>query len=170
MEALELENPLWAFALDFYARPGVADACLTLQDALDADVVALIVVLYAWLHLDRSLSEAEVADIQAGMQPWRNTSVLPLRHVRRALKPRRRDIPDEAKELLRDQIKRTELLAEQIQLAWAHDWLAKLPRTEASAGPAPLPPWFLTAPKDPMSDSCARAFSTVSETLLTMRR
>jgi uncharacterized protein (TIGR02444 family) len=29
--ASELEAESWAFALDIYARPGVADACLSLQ-------------------------------------------------------------------------------------------------------------------------------------------
>ena len=110
--ALNLEAPAWAFALDFYGRPGVAEACLAIQDQLDTDKVELIIVLYAWSQLDMSLSEAQGAELRASMHDWRETTVLPLRYIRRALKPPRSEMPDVTKEILRDQVKRAELLAE----------------------------------------------------------
>lgn len=40
------DNPLWDFALEFYQRPGVADALLVAQDELGADVMLLISAVY----------------------------------------------------------------------------------------------------------------------------
>jgi len=169
-ETLELDNTLWAFALDFYKRPGVAKACLAIQDALDADVVELIVILYAWSRLGMSLTEGEGAELRAEMQAWRETSVLPLRQIRRALKPPRTDMPHVTKEALRDQVKRTELLAEQMQIAWSNDWLEGLKRTNRSLEHNPVPTWFLTATTgDPKSKICTEAFSVVVQTVTDMR-
>ena len=36
----------WDFSLAFYAMPGVADACLQLQDGCGADVNVLLFLLY----------------------------------------------------------------------------------------------------------------------------
>ena len=40
------DSRFWQFSLDFYARPGVADACLELQDRAGVDVNVLFFVLY----------------------------------------------------------------------------------------------------------------------------
>ena len=72
---------LWNFALELYARPGVEQACLELQDA-GCDVCLLLTA--AWLQgrgvrcLDerlRALTEL------AG--PWQREVVSPLRQTRR---------------------------------------------------------------------------------------
>ena len=44
---LELEAESWAFALDIYARAGVADACLTLQNEAGVDVTMMLMVIFA---------------------------------------------------------------------------------------------------------------------------
>ena len=38
----ELEAECWAFALAIYARPGVAEACLALQNEAGVDVMLLL--------------------------------------------------------------------------------------------------------------------------------
>ncbi|WP_193142278.1 TIGR02444 family protein [Meridianimarinicoccus sp. MJW13] len=169
--ALDLENPAWAFALDFYGRPGVAEACLTLQDRLDADIVELVIVLYAWSMLGMSLCEAEGAELRAEMQGWREMTVLPLRHIRRALKPPRSDMPYVTKEILRDQVKRAELLAEQMQIAWAEAWLTHIGTTGSSTDLYPVPAWFLAIPNgDPMPESCTQAFAVIVQTAIGMKQ
>ncbi len=40
--ALVLDSALWKYALVFYAREGVSDACLPLQDEAGVDIVELI--------------------------------------------------------------------------------------------------------------------------------
>lgn len=88
----------------------------------------------------------------------------------RALEPPRTDMPHVTKEALRDQVKRTELLAEQMQIAWSNDWLEGLKRTNRSLEHNPVPTWFLTATTgDPKSKICTEAFSVVVQTVTDMR-
>lgn len=105
---------LWAFSLSFYARHGVAEACLTAQDGHGADVNLLLWAV--WLAVQgHDLTVAEAAEAQAATQAWRAEVVQPLRGVRRRLKTGPLPAPDAATESLRTQIKAVELEAERIQ-------------------------------------------------------
>lgn len=105
----------WEFSLEVYARPGVADACLRLQDRLGIDVNLLLFGCWAGIMGGRRLDEAEWARLIAATAPWREDVVAPLRRVRRRL----RDIswsrvsPDAAS-VLRSEVGRLELDAERI--------------------------------------------------------
>lgn len=113
----------WAFLLDFYGRVGVSEACLVLQDEAGLDVVEMLMLIYADIALGKSLSNGEITALRAGMSSWRQDVVLPLRALRRTLKPARKDIGDDAKEQLRAQIKKAELTAERLQVDFAARWL-----------------------------------------------
>jgi uncharacterized protein (TIGR02444 family) len=113
----------WAFLTDFYGREGVSQACLVLQDEAGLDVVEMLMLIYADLALGKSLSSGEIAALRAAMSSWRQDVVLPLRALRRTLKPPREDITDHAKEQLRTQIKKAELMAERLQVDFAAKWL-----------------------------------------------
>jgi uncharacterized protein (TIGR02444 family) len=39
------DDPFWRFSLDLYGRPGVAPACLALQDEAGADVNLVLYLL-----------------------------------------------------------------------------------------------------------------------------
>lgn len=130
MDRLDLDGPLWRFALEFYALPSVAEACLTLQDEADLDVIQMLAAIYADLVLRQPLSVEDVADLHRQTAEWRAASVLPLREIRRVLKPPRDGFPEE-RQLLREKVKAAELLAEQIQLAMTEQWLSQ---REASPG------------------------------------
>jgi uncharacterized protein (TIGR02444 family) len=104
----------WEFSLAFYAVPGVADACLTLQDRNGADVNVLLYLLYA-AQAGRALSPADIAAIDALARPWREAIVLPLRTARRALKATIGRFEPAATARLRDELKRVELHAERLQ-------------------------------------------------------
>ncbi len=113
----ELDNRLWRFALDFYGCEGVPAICLALQETFDIDIVHLVATLYEYrLSGTRPMDERLVA-IRERLRDWRDSTVLPLRRIRRDLKQHREDCPDALKEILRNEVKRTELLAEQIQVA-----------------------------------------------------
>jgi len=122
MNRLDLDGPLWRFALTFYALPSVAEACLTLQDEAQLDVIQLLAAIYADLILQQPLSSDDVADLGRLTAEWRVATVLPLREIRRFLKPPRDGFPEE-RHLLREKVKAAELLAEQIQLAMVEQWL-----------------------------------------------
>jgi uncharacterized protein (TIGR02444 family) len=82
----EASDDFWRFALALYARPGVAPACLALQDRHGIDV---IIALYGcWLgSAGRGrLDEAALAEAEAMAGPWRQQVVEPLRRARTALK------------------------------------------------------------------------------------
>jgi uncharacterized protein (TIGR02444 family) len=101
-------DEFWAFSLDVYARPGVAAACLRLQDELELDVN--LVLLCCWLARSGRgrLNEDDLAAAEARAAPWRREIVEPLRAVRRALKT----MVDAASASLYAEIKHLELRAE----------------------------------------------------------
>jgi uncharacterized protein (TIGR02444 family) len=125
---------IWRFALGLYRAPGVADACLALQDRHGADVVLLIGL--CWLaRRDSAVCDAvQIAELDAALADWRAEIVLPLRALRRALKPRLADLPESAAEA-RDRIKDAELAGERVALdlfAAAADRLVPSQRADSS--------------------------------------
>jgi len=106
----------WTFALELYRRPGVQAACLDLQDRRGADVVLLIVALWAGAACGHALTEEEAARLEAAARPWREDVVRPLRAVRRRLKSGPAPAPSAAAGALRSRVKEAELAAERLQL------------------------------------------------------
>jgi uncharacterized protein (TIGR02444 family) len=105
-------DEFWAFSLDLYARPGVAAACLKLQDEQGLDVNVLL--LCCWLALSGRgrLSEGALAAAETRAVPWRRDIVGPLRAVRRALKIMPDCGSDSGIPALYGELKRLELCAE----------------------------------------------------------
>jgi uncharacterized protein (TIGR02444 family) len=75
----------WSFSLQVYGKPGVAEACIALQDGLGLDVNLL---LYCCWHgrAHRKLDEAALRHAMAAVEGWQREVVQPLRAVRRRLK------------------------------------------------------------------------------------
>jgi uncharacterized protein (TIGR02444 family) len=74
------------YAAALYARPGVAEACLELQDRLGADVNLLLAA--CWLAARGVRLDAAAAGRLRGLAAaWREPVVAPLRRARRALRP-----------------------------------------------------------------------------------
>ena len=105
------ESALWKFSLRFYAQPGVAPACIELQDTAGVDVNLLFLLIF-FADCEISLTRDDVARIDAAIAPWRNEVVRPLRTVRRALKT---DLGVGGAENLRAEVKRIELESERLQ-------------------------------------------------------
>jgi uncharacterized protein (TIGR02444 family) len=133
----ELDGPHWRFALEFYAKPGVGEACLRLQDACGVDVNVLLVAIYAAARLGRTIGPAEIASLDAAAAPWRTRAVLPLRRLRRDLKGGVEETEAAEAEALREGVKALELKAEQIEQAILARRLTTLrPRGPAQDGDA----------------------------------
>ncbi len=77
---------LWRFGLATYARPGVADACLLLQDRAGADVNVLLALLWLGAEHGRAVGETALDRVLAAVGPWQTQIVAKLRDARRALK------------------------------------------------------------------------------------
>jgi uncharacterized protein (TIGR02444 family) len=108
------EGEFWRFSVAFYARPGVADACLTLQDREGADVNLLLLAL--WLgsrgHRLRVSTGRRLAKLA---RDWQVPIVAPLRRVRRRLK-QRTELPwPEPIAAWRSELARVELGMEQVE-------------------------------------------------------
>ena len=79
------KSPFWRFSIKFYAVPGVADACIALQDQAKVDVNILFYLLWNATQ-GRAFNAADVTEIERRIGPWRDIAVVPIRNVRRALK------------------------------------------------------------------------------------
>lgn len=108
------ESPFWQFSLDFYSRPGVADACLELQDSAGVDVNVMFYVLFLASQL-RQIDRIDAAHIDASIKGWREIAVIPLRTLRRKLKTGIEPVSVDDTESLRSAVKRIELAAERIE-------------------------------------------------------
>lgn len=110
----ETGSPFWRFSLGFYRQPGVADACIALQDGCGVDVNILLFLL--WLATTKRrvpLGTARALCAQAAA--WRDDVVVPLRTVRRKLKSGSALVERSTAELFRTRIKALELEAERLQ-------------------------------------------------------
>ena len=106
-----IDVSLWEWALAAYARAGVAEACLNLQDGTGQNVPLLLWAAWS-ATTGRRPDEDEIEAACDTARAWADITVAPLRTIRRALKSPVPDLDDAARELVRDQIKAVELLAE----------------------------------------------------------
>lgn len=107
---------LWDWAVAAYAAPGVADACLTLQDHHEQNVPLLL--WSAWIaQTGRRPDEETIEAACDTARAWDGVVTAPLRAVRRTLKAPVPDIDDEPREAVRQRIKAVELEAEKHLLA-----------------------------------------------------
>jgi uncharacterized protein (TIGR02444 family) len=126
------EDPgsLIEYALAFYAGENVAETLVSLQDRFGADVN--IMLYAAWLGKAKTApaSERTIRTADATVAEWRQSVIVPLRNVRRALKAIRRGSwePDEA---IRESVKQIEIKAELAELSK----LASLPIQPAAGHP-----------------------------------
>jgi uncharacterized protein (TIGR02444 family) len=129
---ITLDNALWRFVLPFYAREGIAPACLTLQDRLGVDVNVLLFAIFAQAEHGITLSEDDIVAVDTVIQDWRTEVIQPLRRVRSRMKSGPAPAPSALTERLRNRVKAAELDAEQIELAVLHDWLQHQQRPASS--------------------------------------
>ena len=120
-------DSLWDYAVAAYQRPGVAEACLALQDNGGADVNLLLAA--AWLaERGCGWSSDDVARLAHLCAGWRTRCLLPLRQVRRYLKEQM-EIDD-----LYRRVKALELEAERYQLRLIEETVRHLPLQASAVG------------------------------------
>jgi uncharacterized protein (TIGR02444 family) len=113
-------SPFWRFSLQFYRLPGVAEACIKLQEEAGADVNLLLFLLWHGARRRRLLTQ-EVEALEQKIAAWRNQTVIPLRAIRRALKSPPGLVEAGTAEAFRTRIKGVELEAERLQQEAMYD-------------------------------------------------
>lgn len=133
MATLSLHGPHWDYALKLYGQPGVAEACLLLQDRVGVDVNVMLVALHAAARRAIVLGAQDLRELDTEVQAWRQEIVLPLRAIRRRLKEGPAPAPSPDAEALRTKVKGAELQAEQIEQAMLAAWVDRQPPSMTSA-------------------------------------
>jgi uncharacterized protein (TIGR02444 family) len=100
---------VWDWTLEAYARPGVPEACLALQDQHGQNTSFLLWAVWAEAADPDLLARAGEA-----ARRWEALALAPLRAVRRALKPPLAPIENARREGLREDVKAVELRAERV--------------------------------------------------------
>ncbi len=78
-------NPFWRFSLRVYRMPGVAQACLELQERCDADVNLLL--FCGWCgRQGRELDLQRLRSAMGRVAGWQSQVIAPVRAARRALR------------------------------------------------------------------------------------
>ncbi len=108
------DTPFWRFSLNFYRQPGVAEACIALQDDCGVDVNLMLFLL--WLAASgRQLSAEHIKQLDQAVRSWRELTIIPIRETRRKLKGAPTLVAADKQEALRTKIKAIELEAERLQ-------------------------------------------------------
>ena len=107
-------NPFWEFSVAVYIRPGVEAECLTLQEVACINVMLLLFAAYSGAR-GIALSDSDIVECTALVEPLHSSVLLPLRKARRELKVLT-FVSDEGDqfEQMRERIKLLELDAEQM--------------------------------------------------------
>src|SRR5262245_46763234 len=123
-------SPFWRFSLRLYRAPDVGDACIALQEEAGVDVNLLLFVLWQATQR-RALTAADVKALDQTIGGWRDTAVIPLRNVRRALKSAPGLVDPNTAEAFRTRIKAVELEAERLQQEAMYALAATMPLERA---------------------------------------
>ena len=120
---------LWSVILKVYSMPGVAPACLELQDRFELDVPLFLAVLQAAGQGSRIDADA-IRSLDERCDQWRTEVVRPLRRIRVQLKanPWMEGRPPVVS--FRSALKSLELDAERLEVALLEEAIAELPRDE----------------------------------------
>jgi uncharacterized protein (TIGR02444 family) len=122
------EHGFWDFSLALYGKPGVAPACLALQERHGVDVNALMFCVWLALSGRGPVPRDELEAAFAAVASWHAEVVRTLRPLRRRLKAGFDSLDTELVQRLRARIQAIEIDAEHIeQLALAASAAAAAP-------------------------------------------
>lgn len=120
---------LWTVMSKVYAMPGVAQACLELQDRFELDVPLFLAVLQAAGKGSRIDADA-IRSLDESCSRWRAEVVRPLRAIRVQLKANPWMENRAQVVSFRSALKTLELDAERLEIAVLEEAIADLPRDE----------------------------------------
>lgn len=120
---MQLQNPLWAFALKVYSHSEIEQCCLALQNDFGMNINRLLFA--AWLATQhKSIDVALLRHSQADY--WQKSMTHPLRALRYQLRELRRD--ESELSMLYDAMRNAELEAEKVELAYLYQLAENWPQ------------------------------------------
>ena len=108
-------HPFWDYSLMLYGRPGVAKACLALQDGYGMDVNLLLLSIWSAAEGPGGLDAADMQRLLSGTREWQARVVQPLRAVRRYCRRGSETSGDELREMFGASVMGVELEAEHVE-------------------------------------------------------
>jgi uncharacterized protein (TIGR02444 family) len=117
---MNTHNPLWEFALKFYAQPGIEKQLIELQDSEGLSVNLLIYSIWLACEQRRLLSLPEQDDV---INDWHMHVVKPIREARYHLNVKRQlsEVVEPYLQHSYEQLLKTELTMEQVELSLLFD-------------------------------------------------
>lgn len=95
MQSDGLDNALWRFATHFYAKPGIAESLLMLQDVYRLDINLMLLMLYLDQQ-NQTINNMQLRHIMSHSKIWQEKASM-MRALRRDLKSLNDDLYQKAK-------------------------------------------------------------------------
>ena len=124
---MQLQNPLWAFAIKVYSYSEVEACCLALQNEYGMSVNRLLYA--AWLATQQKLLDSSIL-MQSSAQQWQLGMTHPLRALRYRLREMRAGEP--ALDTFYTAMRKAELEAERVELAYLYVLAQSSPEVSTS--------------------------------------
>jgi uncharacterized protein (TIGR02444 family) len=125
-------HPFWQFSLRIYAKPGVEQACLRLQDREGVDVNLLLLCCWAAASGRGALTKRTLRAAMSSVANWQTEVIAPLRAARRRLKQGFDRVPQERTAELRKRIGKMEIECEHSEQLLLARHVEALPRAGRS--------------------------------------
>lgn len=161
---MELHNPLWDFALELYAKPGIEAICLDLQNEHKLSINRLIFAVWA-------AKEQKLLDLKrltsSDANEWQQPIAHPLRSVRYKVRERLDNHPE--LENVYKNLRKAELQSEQVEIAYLYYVSQGWGRSASSASELlkeNLSVITAKAPKDSLAEKMLQFTSLVRESLI----
>ena len=108
-------HPFWDFSLRLYAKPGVADACLFVQDRFGMNVNLILFCIWYADSGGGSLSAEDITTTLRRIADWEEHVIKPLREIRRKSRHEPLGVPEFLLDIFRPRIDAVELEAEHVE-------------------------------------------------------
>ena len=108
-------HPFRDFSSSLYRKPGVADACLFVQDRYGLNVNVILFCIWVADIGSGTLASAQIATVLRRVADWEKQVILPLREIRRTCRKEALGVPEFLLQTFLPQIETTELEAEHVE-------------------------------------------------------
>ena len=151
---MQLQNPLWNFALAVYAKPEVENTCLSLQNEYGCSINKILLSL--WLTCEQKAFLSDQLE-HSSSAVWHEQITQPIRSLRHRVRSDLKGVADE----VYNAIRKAELESERIEIAYLHEQSLRWPKEQRSVNDALLFNLQKVIPNDALDVRLISIFSSV---------